>query len=153
MRYLTILRQDIRDKIGIQIDILEKRGTIDHNNIIYVLDCHSFPKKSKFRNIRISDPEVTLLFDNTIDFIYTYELAELLKDSNIKVVTLPGVRNDIIDEFSGKYSRVRIISVLVEISETIDDQRLMYISKVFDKWINKINKYILDEKILDSNNK
>lgn len=58
----TNFRKRIRNRIKMKIKELAALDEYqNYSNIIYVIDCHSFPSES-FSNIRIKNPEIAILF-------------------------------------------------------------------------------------------
>ncbi len=108
------------------------------NGLVFVLDCHSFPDKRGYSNVRISNPDVMLLFDNVVNFVNIFELMELLREKGIVVILVPGVRNDIIDEFNMAVKGVHVVSVLIEVNESMSDSKLDVVCSVVDVWIGTI---------------
>lgn len=102
------------------------------NNLIFLIDCHSFPANN-FQSISVKNPDMSILFLPKYLMIID-DLYNDLRDSNILVTKFIGKGNDII-ESSDDYNR-KIIPILLEVNE-----KLLIISKCIDKWINKINEY------------
>lgn len=111
--------------------------------VTYVLDCHSFPPGDSFQNIRTTNPDVTILFDDCkSQLLIIDELIETFRDNNILAIKLIGINNDIIDEYNSiKIPNRKIIPVLIELNENVDDDKLKIIGKCINIWIKTINKY------------
>lgn len=122
-------------RVNVRNTVVNQLKKFSMGNMSYVLDCHSFPNNRGYRNIRISNPDVMLLFDNTYNFIQIFELMELLRDNHIITILLPGSRNDIIDEFNIMTQQIQIISVLIEVNESISDIKLQTVCSTINNWI------------------
>lgn len=133
-------RNNIREQIQNHSNKVTDQFTI--NNIIYILDCHSYPFNDNFKDIISQESDITLLFDDTKYFIYNMALVDMLKENNIKTIILPGIKNDIIDEFGDlKIPNVKIIPMLIELNENTN--KIQVIGQIFNEWINKVNAYII----------
>lgn len=103
---------------------------------IYIIDCHSYPSKS-FKNYETNDPEITILFDNPKDSIIIDILVSILRYYNIMTIKLRGIKNDIIDEFSNYQN---VMPILIEINESINENKFPLIGKGINKWITFLEK-------------
>lgn len=129
---------EFRKSISNNVKYYLTNDNANTKNII-IIDCHSFPNDSKsFNNMRIKNPDICILFDKCLDLIYVEELTDLFKENDIIAIKLIGIHNDIIDEFRN-YNNV--ISVLCEVNEGIDNNKLDIIGKVFDIWITKLSSF------------
>ncbi|XWV25279.1 putative ORFan [Tupanvirus deep ocean] len=148
MSYNTTFRKAIRNRIKMKIrEIISTIQESPESKILYLIDCHSFPDKY-FGNIRIDNPDVSILFANCSQLIYVDELIETLKDNKINGTKHIGSGNDIIEEMY-KYNislelekyNIVIVPILIEINETITEEKLNAISYSVNIWINTINNY------------
>jgi len=141
-RYTTKFRNNIRTAIQSFISTIQPNDT---KNIIYILDCHSFPPNThSFYNIRISEPDIAILFDNPNHLIYMDELISTMADNQIKATKHIGINNDIIDEFSHiNDQNITLIPVLIELNESINDPiKLRKIGESIDRWIINVNNFL-----------
>ncbi len=145
-RYFTHFRSAIRNRIKTQIDRLSAHNNSTINNIIYLIDCHSFPNSESFNTVRTKHPEIALLSGDPKDFVLVHELYDLLNENDIKVTIFPGIMDDIIDEagdIDNSVNDIKIVPVLVEVNEAISDERIMKISGVFNDWITTVNEFLM----------
>lgn len=137
--YTTEFRKNIRELVIHQIEKIIKNKSLNANNIIYIIDCHSFPNyNNKFIN-----NDVVILLEALKDYVFASELIIMLKQSNIKTTIFKGEKNDIMDEFNQwdrEFTNIKIIPILLEINESITEQNIKIVCKVINEWINKINK-------------
>ncbi len=148
--FYTPFRQEIREKILYKINEIKNSSEISSNNIIYLLDCHSFPNDDPYQNVRISNPDVAILFADCNQLLLTEELTDIFKDNNIKAVKLLASRDDIINEFIDlKYKyisyKIDIIPILIEINESVSNEKLEMVGESISRWIDIVNKYIMNQ--------
>ncbi|AYV85781.1 MAG: putative orfan [Satyrvirus sp.] len=143
----TNFRTAIRNRINIKINelIVHKKKYSSDVDMIFVLDCHSFPPKY-FENIRYSNPDVSILFVNCMELVYIEELIETFKDFSVVATMHLGGENDIIREFyklgtGTKKNGIRIIPVLIEVSEKITEEKLSAVCMAINKWTQTIVSY------------
>jgi hypothetical protein len=137
----TKFRQEIRNKVNNFID-----NAKTNHNIVYIIDCHSFPVEKHqytFRDVRISKPEVSILFDDPIQLTLMEELTNILHDHGIAATKHMGTGNDIMDEFIHiNKDDVRIVPVLIEVREDLDNDKMTLIGESVRQWIGTVNRYI-----------
>lgn len=141
-------RRRIRNRIKMKINEIKLLPSPKNfSNIIYVIDCHSFPK-GHFNNIRITDPDVCILFSSCNQLVLVEELTDTFRDYGIVTTKFIGNRNDIINEYYEidqkhdiKKNRIKIVPILVEINETVSDEKITTICAAIKEWIITINKY------------
>ena len=146
-KYHTLLKEIVDVKIT---EIL-KNNVVNDNNIIYIIDCHSFPGYS-FPNISITDPDVCILIANCLQLIYVEELTDTFKKYGIQVTTHPGAGNFIIEKYFSYdnhlletgYS-IKIIPILIEFNENLNYKKLLVICDCIEQWINKVNDYMVKQ--------
>lgn len=124
------------------------------NNIIYIIDCHSFPStktdnEGHFRNIRINNPDVAILMADCLQLDYAEELYEILKENNISVTKHLGKGNYIIEKYyaygrqlTKNNSLAIIIPILIEFNEDLSDAKITIICQCIEKWIVSIDAYL-----------
>lgn len=116
----------------------------DSHNIIYIIDCHSFPFEKNgntFSTNDVKNPQTTILYDTDIEEKYANILKTILQKKNIDVTNLPGIHNDIIDEFSNIHKHnLHIIPILIEVREDLTDIQLNDIADSINEWIIIINE-------------
>lgn len=150
-RFRTAFRNKIRQftfeylKAIIQNMIANKKITY---KTIFAIDCHSYPRFG-FSKANIKDPDVTILYDNTNYIDYLKLLVKMLNDNKIIAIMLPGVHNDIMDEFNDIQENfntimfgIRIIALLLEVNEKLDANKLNIISNTVTDWIDTVDKNI-----------
>lgn len=140
----TKFREKIREIVN-QFNIKNKS-----NNIIYIIDCHSFPFEKSgeydFATDEVKDPQTTILYDTAIERKYANILESILRTKNINVTNLPGIHNDIIDEFSNIHKHdLHIIPILIEVREDLTNKQLNDVANSVDQWITTINKDLFDK--------
>lgn len=127
---------DFRNKIR---QVVKDSINIDKKNIIYLIDCHSFPvyidRKYHFGTAEIPEPEVTILFDDPMQINIVYQLKLVLSARGLAVTALPGKKNDIIDEFIAIDNETKIIPLLIEVREDLNDDKLDLIGSAIKEWI------------------
>ncbi len=139
--YDTTYRYDIRKQLA------EYINSYPQSHIIYIFDCHSFPDGNYFANVRVTNPDLAILFDDCSQLTFMEELTDTLKEYGIKVTKHIGRDNNIIDEFNHYNIILRdyfIVAILLELNESISDAKLKLIGRAINKWINTINKYIIE---------
>lgn len=145
----TNFRKMIRNKLEDQIKKLLNSNSNSNrkNKIIYLLDCHSF-RGNSFANIRIQNPDVSVLF-NCHQLLLLEELTESLRDNGIIATKHIGGKNDIIieaDSLNIKYELWRkniiVIPLLIEVNENISDQKLTLVGKSINQWIHNVNNFL-----------
>ena len=148
--YNTDFRKMVRTKVLDHIrKLINLRTYTNYNNIIYILDCHSFPSSDSFDNIRTKNPDITILFDDCYQLILVEELTDIFRENGLAYTKLIGVNNDIIDEFINlnnnlelKTLKIKIVPILLEINEQIEEYKISLIGKSFYQWINNVNNYL-----------
>lgn len=148
----TDFRKVIRNRIKMKIkEIIATISSSKEENIIYILDCHSFPSPS-FSNIRFSDPQISILLANCEQLIYVDELTEIFRDYGIHATKHIGSGNAIIEEFynfNKKYKlekyNIKIIPILIEANESLTNDQMMVACHAIVKWISTVNKYIIEK--------
>lgn len=152
----TDFRKNIRKKIRDQIEKILSLKLMDENKFIYVIDCHSFPAND-FENLRIKNPDVALLFNSCLQLSLMEELTDTLKDNGISATKFLGGENDIIreaDSFNSasylNHTGIKIITVLVEVNETVSDYKLNMVGQSIATWINKVNQFLLSSSSIRS---
>ena len=152
------IRNLIEEKIkSIQINQVNQ---VNHEEIIYLIDCHSFPGKS-FANVRFENPDVSILMADCRQLTLVEELTDSLKEKGIKATKHLGKGNSIIEEFyfpdktDGTQrapipertqrapipERTRIIPILIEANEN-EDYNMKIVAECVNVWIEKINKFV-----------
>jgi hypothetical protein len=151
----TDFRQSVREVILNQVKFLIKNiksDEISENKIVYLIDCHSFvPGDHKYGNVRIKNPDVCIIFNKCSLIEIIEELTDLLKENNLITTKLYGVVDDIVDETTGYNDKfnlsrfnIKIVPILVEVNESIDEKKIPRIAKAINQWIININKYLLN---------
>lgn len=149
----TNFRYSIREKILKFVkELIKNKSTssISESKIIYLIDCHSFtPGGHKYGNVRIQNPEVSILFNKCSMIDIIEELTDLLKENDLVTTKHYGVIDDIIDEFidyNNKFNlsrfNIKIIPILIEVNESIEEKKIPRIGKAIHQWIITINKYL-----------
>lgn len=149
----TDYRKAIRNRVIMKIkEIKITYPSYPESNIIYIIDCHSFPSQStSFQNIRYKNPDVTVIFTDCNQLIYMDELTEIFKEFNISASKVIGSNNSIIDEFyfidayyQLEKSNIKIVPVLIEINESNTQQKMKSIGLAIKGWMPKVNNYIIE---------
>lgn len=123
---------------------------IFNKNIIYLLDCHSYPatKPYSFSNVSVQNPEVALLFDDSRHLMFVDELAQILRRNGLMTTMHFGIYNDIMDEVLGlQLVNTIIVPILVEVREDLSDDRVGKIVKSIEEWIGIVNQYFIEQKM------
>lgn len=123
---------------------------IFNKNIIYLLDCHSYPatKPYSFSNISIQNPEVSLLFDDMKYLMFVDELVQILRKNGLVTTMHFGIYNDIMDEVLGiQLVNTVIVPILVEVREDLGDDKIGKIAKSIEEWIGIVNQYFMEQRI------
>jgi hypothetical protein len=126
---------------------------ITEEKIVYLIDCHSFtPGDHKYGNIRVSNPDISILFNQCSILNIIEELTDICKDHDLAVTKHYGIIDDIIDEFANynntfnlqKYG-IKIIPILIELNENIEEKRMHKIGLSINEWIKSINQYLINQ--------
>lgn len=139
----------IRNKIKMKINEIKLSDiTPSELNIIYLFDFCSFHPNS-FQNIRIPDPDVSILFPNSTLLLLAEELADTLRECNILVTKHISYGNEMVQEFyqyNTEYELEKyytsIIPIQIAIREGLPETKVQIIANSINKWISTINLYL-----------
>lgn len=112
--------------------------------IIFILDCHSFPVENNtiyhFGTVNIPNPKITILYNNSTKKKYAELLVDLLNKNNLDTTILPGIDNDIINEYSFfEDENTLVVAILIEIREDLSHSELSLFVELVEQWSLKIN--------------
>lgn len=140
--------KEIRNKIKMKINEIKLSKNIPSElNIIYILDFCSF-HSNNFANIRISNPDVSILLSDTSLLLLVEELTDILKENNILATKHNLYDNEMIYDFYqynttyelNKYYSC-IIPIVIAIKENLSEKKIQTIAVSINKWINTVNLY------------
>ena len=138
----------LNDKINSKITEIELNDTVNINNIIYLMDCHSF-LGNFFGNASTTNPDVSILMANCIQLNYIQELRDLLGKKDIVTTIHLGSGNSIIEKYFNydqknlQSNHIKMIPILIEFNENLTNEKISNIGYCINQWIDIINIYFI----------
>lgn len=145
----TSWRKNIRDTIKNKLINYK----LNKSNIVFVLDCHSFPNGS-FGTKKYPNPDVSILYSSKSQLNIINKLINTFERNNIVTTSHLGIHNSVIDEFYILDQRiynvllnnyVRIIPILIEVKESITEDQLDKIGLCVNEWIDNITHSLINQ--------